>query len=93
MKAKVSEHPGNGPDGDGAAMRAAMSRELVWIEQKHLAGWGCSECAWFFNPTGTPAGKSFDEMMGIFELKRNQEFASHTCADHPRTTSTKNKST
>jgi hypothetical protein len=61
-----------------------MSRKLVWIEQPRFRGWGCSECAWVFNPSSTPTGKSFDEMMQNFELQRDGEFTSHVCADHPR---------
>jgi len=68
-----------------------MSRKLVWIEQQHFRGFGCSECAWVFNASGAPAGKSFDEMMQNFELKRDREFASHVCTDHPRTKSTRSK--
>lgn len=68
-----------------------MSRKLVWIEQPHFRGFGCSECAWVFNPTGAPAGKSFDEMMRKFELQRDQEFTSHVCADNPGAKSTRSK--
>jgi hypothetical protein len=61
-----------------------MTRKLEWIEKKHFRGFGCSECAWVFNPSGAPDGKSFDEMMQNFELRRDNEFKSHVCADHPR---------
>jgi hypothetical protein len=57
-----------------------MSRKLVWIDQPHFRGFGCSACAWIFNPSGAPAGKSFDEMMSNFELKRDHEFGLHVCA-------------
>ena len=50
-----------------------MSRKLVWMEQQHFRGWGCSECAWVFNPTSAPN----------FELQRDKEFTLHVCADHP----------
>ncbi len=33
---------------------AAMPRELVWIDQPGFRGWGCSKCAWGFNPPGPP---------------------------------------
>ena len=59
-----------------------MSRKLVWIDQPHFRGFGCSTCAWVFNPSGAPAGKSFDEMMNNFELQRDQEFSLHICASH-----------
>jgi hypothetical protein len=68
-----------------------MSRKLVWIEQQRFRGFGCSECAWVFNASGAPAGKSFDEMMQNFELKRDREFALHVCANHPRSKSTGSK--
>jgi hypothetical protein len=61
-----------------------MSRKLVWIEQQRFRGFGCSECAWRFKASGAPTGTSFDEMMRNFELQRDQEFASHVCADHPK---------
>jgi len=63
---------------------AAMSRKLVWVEQPSFRGWGCSECAWVFNPSGAPTGKSFNESVRNFELQRDKEFASHVCAKHPR---------
>ena len=68
-----------------------MIRKLVWIEQQRFRGWGCSECAWVFNPSGPPIGKSFDEMMRNFELQRDREFTLHVCADHPRAKGTGGK--
>ena len=65
-----------------------MSRKLVWIEQQRFRGFGCSECSWRFKPTAAPTGASFDEMMRKFELQRDQEFASHVCADHSRAKNT-----
>ena len=62
----------------------AMSRKLVWIEQQRFRGWGCSECAWVFNPSGALIGKSFDEAKRNFELQRDKEFTLHVCADHPK---------
>jgi hypothetical protein len=61
-----------------------MLRRLVWIEEKRFRGFGCSECAWVFNASGSPTGNSFDEMMRNFESQRDAEFSSHVCADHPR---------
>jgi len=61
-----------------------MSRELVWIEQEHFVGFGCSACGWRFKPSGVAAGTSFDEMMRKFELQRDKEFKSHVCADHSK---------
>jgi len=61
-----------------------MRRELIWIDQEHFRGFGCSECGWRFKPSGAPTGKSFDEMMHNFELQRDRQFQSHVCADHPQ---------
>jgi hypothetical protein len=61
-----------------------MKRKLVWIEQQRFRGFGCSECDWRFQPSGPPAGASFDEMMRNFELQRDKKFTSHVCADHPK---------
>ena len=66
-----------------------VARKLVWVEESRFRGFGCSECAWLFRPSGSPIGNSFDEMMRNFELQRDREFSSHVCADHPRTTSAK----
>jgi len=66
-----------------------MARRLVWIDEIRLRGFGCSECAWVFNPSGLPTGNSFDEMMRNFEVRRDREFSFHVCADHPRNTSAK----
>jgi hypothetical protein len=59
-------------------------RKLVWIEEDRFRGWGCSECAWVFNPSGAPTGKSFNESVRNFELQRDKEFTSHVCADQRR---------
>ena len=60
-----------------------MPRELVWKDQPRFRGWGCSDCAWVFNPQGPPAGTSFYEWLRNFEALRDKEFASHVCAKHP----------
>jgi rubredoxin len=60
-----------------------MRRELVWIEEERFYGWGCSECAWVFKPSGPPVGKSLDEMKQRFEQLRDKDFAAHVCAEHP----------
>jgi len=59
-------------------------REMVWIDQPRLRGWGCSRCAWVFNPTDPPIGETFDAMTRNFESRRDEEFASHDCAKYPR---------
>jgi hypothetical protein len=61
-----------------------MSRKLVWIEEQRFQGFGCSECNWRFKSSGAPIGRSFDEMLRNFELRRDKEFTSHVCADHPK---------
>ena len=68
----------------GAATKAAMSRNLVWVEQQRFRGFGCSECGWRFRPSGGPTGTSIDEMMQIFELQRDKEFTFHVCANYPK---------
>jgi hypothetical protein len=61
-----------------------MQRKLVWIEEQRFLGWGCSECAWVFNPSGAPIGNSLDEMKENYERRRGKEFAAHVCTEHPR---------
>jgi hypothetical protein len=65
-----------------------MSRKLIWIEQQHFRGFGCSECGWRFKTSGAVTGTSFDEMMRNFELQRDKEFTLHACADHSRAKNT-----
>ncbi len=62
----------------------AALRKLGWIERDRFRGWGCSECAWVFNSSGAPTGKSLDEAKRNFVLQRDKEFTLHVCADHPR---------
>jgi hypothetical protein len=61
-----------------------MSRKLVWIDQQRFRGFGCSECGWRFKPSEMLSGGSFADVMRNFESQRDNEFASHVCADHPR---------
>jgi hypothetical protein len=61
----------------------ATLRTLIWIEAPHFQGWGCSECAWVFNPSGPPVGNSFQEMKENYLLRRDEESATHVCAEHP----------
>jgi hypothetical protein len=61
-----------------------MRRKLVWIDRKSFQGYGCSECAWAFKPSGTPAGKSLDEMKQNYERQRDKHFADHVCSEHSR---------
>ncbi len=62
----------------------SSDRTLVWVEGQRAKGWGCSECAWMFHPSGPPIGKSLDEMKRNFEAQLSEEFASHSCAERPR---------
>jgi hypothetical protein len=61
----------------------AMRRRLVWVERQNFLGWGCSECAWVFNPLGPLVGKTIDEMKIQYEEQRDKEFKSHVCAERP----------
>jgi hypothetical protein len=61
-----------------------MRRKLVWVEEQRFSGWGCSECAWVFNPSGPPTGDSLNEMKQNYEQQRDKDFAAHFCAEHPR---------
>jgi hypothetical protein len=63
-----------------------MHRTLVWIEEQRFHGWGCSECAWVFQPSGTLTDLSFEEMKRNYERQREKDFAAHVCAEHPRAT-------
>jgi hypothetical protein len=62
----------------------APPRELIWIQEPHFLGWGCSECAWVFKPSGPPVGNSFKEMKENYRRLRDEESAAHVCAGRPR---------
>jgi hypothetical protein len=64
-------------------------RKKIWVQAANIEGWGCSECAWVFSPSGPPRGTSLDEMIRNFERQRDEEFAAHDCAQHPRANSQK----
>ena len=66
-----------------------VPRRVVWIDEKRFQGFGCSECACVFRPSGSPTDNSFEEMKRKFELQRDREFSSHVCADHPKNTRVK----
>ena len=61
-----------------------MRRRLVWIDEPSFRGWGCSECAWVFNPSGPPRGNSIEDMTLEYERQRTHEFAGHVCVEHRR---------
>jgi len=69
---------------DREARQGAMRRKLVWIDEQHFSGWGCSECAWVFSPVGFPTSKSLDEMKMNFERRRDKDFSDHVRAEHSR---------
>ena len=73
--------------GESKPSKRAAMRKMIWVESVHSEGWACSECAWAFNPSGPLRGTSLDEMKRNFERQRDKEFASHVCAQHPRTNS------
>jgi hypothetical protein len=62
----------------------ASLRELIWIQEPHFLGWGCSECAWVFKPSGPPLGNTLQEMKENYLRRRDEESAAHLCAEHPR---------
>jgi len=64
--------------------RVDALRMLIWIKEPRFQGFGCSECAWAFNPSGPPVGNSLQEMKEYYERRRDKEFAIHECAEHPR---------
>jgi hypothetical protein len=68
------------------ARRSRMEalRMLIWIEQSRFQGFGCSECAWTFNPSGPPAGNWFQEMKSKYQRLRDKEWRSTVCAEHPK---------
>jgi hypothetical protein len=62
----------------------AKRRTLVWVETQNFQGWACTECAWVFKASGAPMGNSLEEMKQNYEQRRNKEFTSHVCAQHPK---------
>ena len=62
----------------------APLRQLIWIQKSHFLGWGCSECAWVFRPSGPPIGNSLEEMKEHYLRRLDEESAAHVCAEHPR---------
>jgi hypothetical protein len=59
-------------------------RQLIWIQTSHFLGWGCSECAWVFRPSGPPIGNSLQEMKEHYLRRLDEESAAHVCAEHLR---------
>jgi serine/threonine protein kinase len=63
------------------------------LADESFRGWGCSECAWVFSPSGPPTGKWLDEMKENYERQRDKDFAAHVCAEHARAENTKGRET
>jgi rubredoxin len=61
-----------------------MRRELVWVETPNFQGWTCSHCSWVFRTSDAPAGDTIEEMKQNFERHRDQDFASHSCQEQPK---------
>jgi hypothetical protein len=61
----------------------ATLRTLIWIEELHFQGWGCSECAWVLNALGPEGGTLLEEMGENYQRLRDKEFAAHVCVEHP----------
>jgi hypothetical protein len=62
-------------------------RQMIWIKTEGMEAWGCSRCAWIFNPSDPPRGSSLDEMKQNYERQREKEYASHVCGKHSRSRS------
>ena len=58
----------------------SSGRRLVW--EQSFRNWGCSECAWVFEPSGSPPGNSLDKILLNFQVQLSEEFESHACAKH-----------
>jgi len=59
-------------------------RQMVWIKNAHVQGWGCSQCYWIFHPLGPPLGHGMDEMMKNYEHERDLEYLLHSCSANPK---------
>jgi hypothetical protein len=64
--------------------KKAWMRQMVYISTERAKTWGCSECAWTFNPSGAPRGNSLEEMKQNYEHQRDKEYALHVCTEHAR---------
>ena len=75
--------------GSGGLAYGPKVLKLIWTQRTSIEGWGCSECAWVFHPSGRPVGDTFEEMKRNFRKQLAEEFASHACADHARSKAAK----
>jgi len=70
-------------------IRAAMPRQLIWINAQNFQGFGCSECTWAFHSASALVGKSLDEMKQSYEDERDQAFELRSCAQYSISAKTK----
>jgi len=70
--------------GQRNGVSARVSRTMVWTKTPQMEAWTCFACSWAFQPFGPPRGNSMQEMMTNYELQRDQEYASHVCAQCPK---------
>jgi len=64
--------------------KKSLSRNLVWVDEQKLGGWGCSSCAWVFYPSDLPSSRSLEELTAYAQRKLEEDFASHKCSEYPR---------
>jgi len=53
-----------------------MARELVWLEDRNFAAWGCAECNWLLANPGT-------ELSEKPPTHVKKDFNEHACAMFP----------
>jgi len=82
---QLNQYKDCGSQNQSDAIHAAnlLTRRMVWVRNPHMEAFTCSACAWAFRPSGPPLGDSLDEMMGNYEIQRDQEFAAHVCTQCP----------
>ena len=72
-----------------ARTERAMPRQLVWIENQHFQGYGCSQCNWVFRPSDELVANTLEEMKRKYEAQRDKEFVAHVCVKPGRVTNPK----
>jgi len=66
-----------------------MPRQLVWIENQHFQGYGCSQCNWVFRPSDELVANTLEEMKRKYEAQRDKEFVANVCVKPGRVTNPK----
>jgi hypothetical protein len=56
-----------------------MARELVWLENRNFAAWGCSQCDWIIAGFGSDPDKPSLEVKQAFNIHICAEFSHSTC--------------